>query len=461
MAFFDALGSFGDRTALITDRDTVSYARLDELAKAVGKAVPGRSLAFCLCKNDIGSIAGYLGLLQRGAVPVLIQPTVDGALLAHLTDVYKPQYIWAQEGAFPWKTLAEEAGYALTETASAADTPRMDPDLGLLLTTSGSTGSPKLVRQTYTNIQANAASIVDYLGIGPGDRPITTLPMHYTYGLSILHSHLLAGASMLLTEATLMEKSFWNMLREGQATTFGGVPYTYEMLMRLRFLRMELPSLRYLTQAGGRLGKELHLAFAQGLREKGVRFVVMYGQTEATARMSYVPAERTVEKAGSIGIPIPGGAFTLIDDRGQPVTEPETTGELVYTGPNVTPGYAGSREDLANGDERHGRLLTGDMARFDGDGYYYIVGRKKRFLKMFGSRVNLDEVEGLLKKQGWDCAVTGQDDHMKIFITAGDTAEVLDYVAATTKLNRSAFTVKKLEKLPRNDAGKLIYGELE
>ena len=257
----------------------------------------------------------------------------------------------------------------------------MYEELGLLLTTSGSTGSPKLVRQSYTNIQENAKSIAEYLKIDETERPITTLPMNYTYGLSIINSHILKGAAILVTQHTLMEREFWKFFRESEATSFGGVPYTYEILKKLRFFNMELPSLRYMTQAGGKLSPQLHKEFAEYAESHQKQFIVMYGQCEATARMAYLPAEKALEKYGSMGIAIPGGRLELIDVNGKFIEKPDEVGELVYYGPNVTLGYAQEAGDLKKADERNGRLETGDMAKRDNDGFYYIVGRKKEIFE--------------------------------------------------------------------------------
>ena len=266
--------------------------------------------------------------------------------------------------------------------------------------------------------------------------------MNYTYGLSIINSHLLVGAALLVTDKGLMQREFWQFFKAQGATSFGGVPYTYEMLERLRFFRMDLPSLRTMTQAGGKLTPELHKKFAEYAADKGKKFVVMYGQCEATARMGYLPADKAVERCGSMGVAIPGGTFRLVDVNGETVTEPYVTGELVYEGPNVTLGYAERGEDLVKGDERHGVLETGDMAQFDEDGYYYIVGRKKRFLKIYGNRVNLDEVDRLIKGhfEDIDCASAGVDDQ--------------------TGLNHAAFQVVVIDEIPKNDAGKTLYKEL-
>ena len=220
---------------------------------------------------------------------------------------------------------------------------------------------------------------------------------------------------MLLSKRGLMEKEFWNMLKEQKATSMSGVPYTFEMLHRLRFQRMNLPDLRTITQAGGKLNDNLIEFFALHAQKTGQRFFVMYGQTEATARMSYLPYQQTLNKIGSIGIPIPGGRFILMDDLGNEISEAGKSGELVYFGENVSLGYAESRDDLLLGDENEGCLATGDIAQVDSDGYYYIVGRKKRFIKIFGNRVNLDASEQLLKAFCPDTVCTGRDDRMYIY----------------------------------------------
>ena len=336
-------------------------------------------------------------------------------------------------------------------------------DLALLLTTSGSTGSPKLVRQSYKNIQSNAESIAEYLELTKDERPVTTLPMNYTYGLSVINSHLLVGAQILMTDYAMNMKKFWTFMKEHHATSIAGVPFTYEMLKKVHFFRMDVPDLKYMTQAGGKLSPELHREFAVWCAERGKKFIVMYGQTEATARMGYLSADKSIEKYGSMGKAIPGGVFHLIDVNGNEILEPETVGELVYEGPNVTLGYAREPADLARGDERHGRLVTGDMARMDAEGYYYIVGRKKRFLKIFGNRVNLDEIDRMIKEtfSDLDCASAGVDDHMKTYITdPGKTDSVRQWLSAVTRLSETAFEVLYIEEIPKNEAGKVLYNDL-
>ena len=462
------LSNYSGNIAVIDEEGrTYTYGQLARECDSLAEHVCGRCLVFILCRNEPGSLMGYVSFVNSHIVPLLLDAHLDKALLAALIERYQPDYLWLpQEMAaeFPNSRCEYSSlGYGLVKTPYEHVYPLND-SLALLLTTSGSTGSPKLVRQSYENIKANTESIVEYLQLDAAERPITTLPMSYTYGLSVLNTHLYVGASIIMTQRTLMQKEFWQQLKEFKATSFAGVPYIYEMLDKLRFFRMNLPSLKTLTQAGGKLTPELHKKFAEYARNKDKRFIVMYGQTEATARMSYLPAEKSLEKYGSMGVAIPGGKFSLIDVDGKEITEPEVTGELVYEGPNVTLGYAENGCDLAKDDERQGRLVTGDMAKRDADGYYYIMGRKKRFLKIFGSRINLDETERLIKTEfnNVDCACAGVDDKMYIFVTDGNrAADVLKFAAAKTGFNPVAFSVKCIDAIPKNEAGKTLYIELE
>ncbi len=442
-----------------------TYDQLDSHATRLAKKVGGRCLVFSLCRNEIGSVIGYVGFINNGIVSVQLNSHLEEKLLQNLIDAYKPAFIWApkdQKEHFTWaETVYKTFGYELLKTGFDKRYELYD-ELALLITTSGSTGSPKFVRQSYENICDNARSIAQYLKLDATERPITTLPMNYVYGLSIINSHFKVGATLLLTDKGLMQKEFWNFFKEEEATSFGGVPYTYEMLDKLRFFRMKLPSLRTMTQAGGKITPELHEKFAEYAKENGKNFVVMYGAAEATSRMGYLPPEKAVKKKGSMGIPIPGGKFNLVDADGNIITTPYTTGELIYEGKNVTLGYAECGEDLKKGDERNGRLETGDMAQFDDEGYYFIVGRKKRFLKIYGNRVNLDEIDRLIKSEfEIEVASSGVDDHLYIFVTDEKYAEkVKEFVVAKTKLNHVAFNVIVIDEIPKNDSGKTLYREL-
>ena len=416
------IDKYSINVAIITDAgERLTYAELASHVAQRAVELERGVLRFCLCKNDIASVVEYLACLEAGAPVVMLDANKDSETIENLRQIYKP---------------------GIT---------RCHPNLALCLTTSGSTGSPKLVRLTKRNIISNAESIAEYLQIDEHERPITMLPMYYSYGLSIINSHLIKGATILLTDKTYAQREFWNFLREQQATSMSGVPYTWEMLKRLRFFRMDLPSVKTMTQAGGKLNADIAKEFIDNAAASGKRFIVMYGQTEATARMSYLPWRAAQEKYASIGVAIPGGEFSLAED-----------GELVYRGPNVSMGYAECAEDLLKGDENHGVLHTGDMARVDEDGFYYITGRKKRFVKIWGNRCNLDAVEQIVKQVTSSCAVVGVDDLVTVFTTVdGVEQEIKALLMAKTGLNSRAFDVRKIDAIPVTPSGKIDYQALQ
>ncbi len=461
-------GRFSDRTALLADDGgQLTYGGLLAETGKLAAAVGGRCLVFSMCTNTIGSVLGYTAFIENGIVPMMLAAHMDKELLRHLISVYHPCYVWMPEEMTESFGDFEDTygayGYRLMRNPDGMEYP-LYGELALLLTTSGSTGSQKFVRQSYKNIRVNTEQIAEYLGLDENERPVTTLPMNYTYGCSIINTHLFVGATILLTDKPVLMRDFWNFAKEEAATSIAGVPYTYEMIDRLHLLtHMDLPQLKTLTQAGGKLSPELQLKYARYAADSGKKFIVMYGACEATARMGYLPADRAIEKYGSCGIPVPGGKFSLLDANDNIIQEAGVTGELIYEGENVTLGYAETPEDLSKGDERHGRLETGDMAKRDEEGFYYIVGRKKRFLKVYGNRVNLDEVDRLIKARFdyIDCASGGTDDHVCIFITDEDkAAEVKKYIVEKTGLNPKAFRVECLEQIPKNESGKVLYTEL-
>lgn len=427
------IDTYSSCLAIIADDGThLTYGDLADRVHAKAQLLQKGVLQFCLCRNDIDSIVFYLACLEANAPVVLLDAQKDEATIEHLRTIYQP---------------------GIT---------KCHPDLAVCLTTSGSTGSPKLVRLTKQNLLSNAEAIAEYLHIDKNERPITMLPMYYSYGLSIINSHLIKGATILLTDKTYAQREFWNFLRENEATSMAGVPYTWEMLRRLRFFRMDLPSVKTLTQAGGKLNADIAREYIENAAQTGRKFIVMYGQTEATARMSYLPWDKALDKCGSVGITVSGGRFELIDNQGNVIQEPNVDGELIYYGDNVSLGYAECAADLLKGDENLGRLATGDIAYRDQDGFYYITGRLKRFVKIWGNRCNLDQLEQIVKTITISCACVGVDDCVTIFTTQdGVEQEIKSLLTAKTGLNNRAFQVKKIDKIPTTVSGKLDYSAMQ
>jgi long-chain acyl-CoA synthetase len=463
---FSKLDQFLDREALIIKgSQSITYSELVYSGDKLGGKVPPRSLIINLCTNTTESIIGYVGFMRRDAVQLLVDETIDPEFLSCLINIYSPQYVY-----LPAVSSYQELGGKVVHSFQAYNLVALNPPkagdihpkLALLLTTSGTTGNPKLVRISYDNLKANTHAIIESLRLRADDRAITTMPMSYSYGLSILNTHLALGASVVLTTASVMSREFWTILKENSVTNFGGVPYFYDMLKKLKFRNLTLPHLRFITQAGGKLSSVLAEDFREICINKSIQFFVMYGQTEATARMSCICLTDYLDKTGSIGQAIPNGEFWLIDNEGNTITSHNSCGELVYQGPNVSLGFASCLNDLASGDEFNGRLQTGDLATKDQDGFIYILGRKKHFLKIFGMRINLTDVEDILKSQGYDCACAGSDDKLLIFVTKINNQEkILSIIADKTGINKSGFRVVEIDKIPRSESGKILYSTLQ
>jgi acyl-CoA synthetase (AMP-forming)/AMP-acid ligase II len=445
-----------------------TYGELAEAVARTGDALRrelGRALVFHLATNTTDSIVLYLACLSTGCPLLLLEPA-SRERLEPLLDAYDPQAILlpAAECELPASVQRGPAlptrGYRLGIRRTRDAAPTLHPDLALLLTTSGSTGSPKLVRLTASNVLSNARSIASYLGIEPGERSIQGLPMHYSFGLSLVNSHLVAGATVTLTPHSFLRPEFWETFDRTQCTSFAGVPYMYETLHRLRFEPQRHPTLRTMTQAGGNLRRDLIQHFYERCRSASCRFFVMYGQTEASPRISYVPHDRLGAKIGSIGIPIPGGHLSLASVAG---TEQQ---ELIYRGPNVMLGYAESAADLAAGDELKGTLRTGDLASADGDGFFYLEGRLKRFAKLFGRRVNLEDVERALEAR-YPIHVVAQDHDGDLLIFAAAREEPVDlsvignYLAQQLGVPPKCIRLAAVDEIPMTASGKKDYRALQ
>lgn len=443
--FVARLAAYGDAPALIAPEGTLTYAELAGRVTAAAEALgPTRRLVLLPVRPDLDSVVSYLGALAGGH-PVLLTEDRDD-LVAALTARYDPDVV------------GRDGGYGERREGTAHD---LHPDLALLLSTSGSTGSPRLVRLSGRGVQHNAQAIAEYLQIRSDDVAVTTLPLHYCYGLSVLHSHLATGAAVCLTDLSVVDTCFWDLVRRHRVTALPGVPYTFDLLDRVPFESLDVPSLRYLTVAGGRLAAEQVRRYAELGQRKGFDLFVMYGQTEATARMAWLPPDLATTYPGAIGVPVPGGSLRIDAEPGGEV------GELVYEGPNVMMGYAESPADLGLGRVVH-ELRTGDLARYNEAGLVEIVGRVSRFAKLFGLRLDLDQLERRLtadrpdRARVWctateDRLVVGVEQEMRRRGVAGRTTAA---AVEITGLPSAAVATVVLDAMPRLPTGKPDYRSL-
>jgi acyl-CoA synthetase (AMP-forming)/AMP-acid ligase II len=444
-----------DTTFLVDEARSYSYRDVFGLGDALFEGAP-RSVAVLLCDRSVATVGAYFGALRRGVVPLLLDGRTKGPALVRTIGAYAPRWVLADATAAP-------PGYApARQIGTKALFERIEPDdhplhgkLALLIPTSGSTGDPKCVRLTGANIEACTRSVAAYLDMVPDRVTVSLLPFHYSYGLSVLHNTAFVRGRMVLTEQSVLERSLWQRIEDHGVTDIAGVPFTFETLRRIRLSDKILANLVCVTQAGGALAPQLTRHFWQYFTSHGVRYFTMYGQTEASPRISYVPPECALDKLGSVGIAIPGGKVSLAED-----VAGSGEGELIYEGPNVSMGYAQTAADLAEGDCFGGRLYTGDQARIDEDGFVTIVGRRKRFIKLHGISVNLDHAESVLRDAGLDCRLVGKENGLVVCIANGDGESVRAALDQNFDFHPSVVRIERCESLPFTVSGKPDYATL-
>lgn len=447
---FDLLGGDDAATALV-DADAgreVTYAELRAEAERLGRTLgdpAGRGLVLLYAGNDLRTVLRLLAAWGAGHAVMLADPTLPEDARASLERAYEPDVVL---GPGDEQRRVEQPGDPVAE------------ELALVLSTSGSTGSPKGVRLSRGAVMANARAIASALSLDPSQRAAATLPLHYTYGLSVLLSHLAAGAAVVMTGASPVQRGFVEALETAGVTSLAGVPYTYSVLERTAFFDRPPSSLQRMTQAGGRMPPEQVLRIAERLLDGGRTLWVMYGQTEACARIAVLPPEHLHARVGSVGWPVPGGTVRI--ERGGVQVPAGEVGDVVYSGPNVMWGYCHDRHDLGRGDELRGLLRTGDLGHLDDDGCLWLSGRASRFAKLAGVRVSLDDLEALVPELG-DVAAVGDGDRVRLHVTSADPAAqkaAVRALARRLRLHHSLIVVQAHDELPRTPQGKTDYARL-
>ncbi len=476
MSFWDQLDAFGNASC-IEGEMTLSYGDVAGLADGIFSEVlrenNKKALALIVCGRDVATLLGYLGCLRSGVTTIHLPDDMSYAGISDYITRYKPQYLWCKKKLYS-EFLANEKtalyslydyalvdlrfdddgvdGYEIDENEISES--EINDELALLLTTSGTTADPKLVRLSYENLQANADSISQCLEISPDSKPITLLPFNYSFGLSVINSHLNSGSAIVFSNEGLTSRGFWDVFKALGVTSFYGVPYHYEILKKFRFTRLDFPSLSLMAQAGGRMPDSLKQEFYDLSKTKGYRFVCMYGQTEATARITYLPSSRYELKSKSVGIAIPGGVLSIKNP------DKNNVGEVHYQGANVSLGYASCTQDLVENNVNQGELDTGDFGYLDADGYLFLTGRKKRYIKVFGNSVNLDHVEKIACEISAMAAVIGRDNEIRVLTIDGQTESVKAKILSMTTIHPKALSVVAIDGLLYKSSGKIDYGEL-
>jgi acyl-CoA synthetase (AMP-forming)/AMP-acid ligase II len=450
----------------LESRTVLTYGELAELVGEFERALrcDRKALVLCAGDRDLPTLLAYLAALRLGHT-VAFLPATSEILLA-----YEPEFVVPAPGSaaglagldgLGYRPAAEmAAGTTIFARKNSQSAGEIYIDTALLLATSGSTGSPKTVRLSYSGLAGNNAAIIRALGITAAERAPTTLPLTHAYGLSVLNTHLLAGAGIVLGNRTPLSLAAWDHLIRSGATSFAAVPTTYAAFGPAHVSLLDRSKIRTMTQSGARLGDDLIMRMAQLMDRRDGRFYVMYGQTEATSRIACLDPADLPRHLGSVGTAIPGGTITIAP---APVHARAVPGEgaIHYRGPGVMLGYATSRKDLCRGAEVD-VLDTGDLGYLR-DGYLYLTGRIKRIVKVLGVRTSLDDLERMVERPGHPAAVVCGIDDVVHLVGAGDAAvheqqrrELVESLGVPSR----HVVFRPVSCLPRTPSGKVDYRTL-
>jgi long-chain acyl-CoA synthetase len=447
-------------------QDWISYGALRERVATLAKtlAAPQKQLVLLQTRNNTACVTAYLAAAMSGHAVMLVDHDTSEQQLRDIINNYRPEWLLttqllADPGDFQPQTFALQGMQCYCRNTSKVET--INPQLFLLLSTSGSTGSKKFVRLSYRNLACNIAAIIEVLKLNAEQRAILHLPLSYSFGLSVLHTLLASGGSVVLTDASMMQNDFWKLVQNRQCNLFAGVPSHFTMVQRLGLERLHVPLLKTWVQAGGKADQGLLDDFVAKLAARDGKIFVMYGQTEASPRMATLTPENYERKPGSVGQVIPGGQLSVIDDDGKPCTAGQI-GEVVYRGPNVMLGYASERLDLARGDDMHGTLITGDYGTLDADGFLTVTGRRQRLAKIHGQRIMLDEVEAIGRSIA-PCAAMDHQDQIVLLTDQRDKnmqEKLFQTITAMVHLPSQSLVVRYIPSLPLTAQGKIDYPRL-
>ena len=443
---------------------SLSYKEVIDKSNIIKNCIPKKSLILLICENKVAPIICYISAIRNNSVIIFVDIKTKIGDIKKLISSYQPTHLCIplrlNKYFGKYNSLLNIFDYQILRTNYKNNL--KNNDLSILLPTSGSMGSPKFVRISKGNLSENTKSIIEYLKIKPNEIAITTMPFSYSYMLSIINTHLEAGASIVVTDFSIMQKQFWLEYKEKNVTSLSGVPYIYEIFLKLGLKNIFIKSLRLLTQAGGKIETNTSKKIIKFCKKHKIKFITMYGLTEASPRISYLAWKYAKNKIGSIGKSIPKTTMWIESEDGKKIIKPGQIGELIFKGKNVSLGYANSINDLNKDDDNKGVLKTGDLAYFDKDNFFYIQGRKNRIAKIFGNRVNLDEIEMKMKRKNFDIACKASTKKINIFYEKKLLKnKILFNLSKITGQNKIGFELINIKKIPRTKVGKIDYSNLE
>lgn len=467
MRLFKSFKKYNKNIAIINkEYSNLTYKQVLTEADKIKKRIKKRSLILIVSENSIGSLIAYIFCIINNHVGIIIDLKTTKQNILKIFKDYQPNYIFiSKKNNSLFKKVCSEKYTFFDQSLmknKLTQEKKINKSLSLLLSTSGSMGSVKFVKLSRSNLKYNTDSIINYLKINKKDSAITNLPISYSYMLSIINTHFEVGGSIVISKYSLVEKEFWETLKNSKVTSFNGVPYTYEMLSRIDLKNIKIDTLKYLTHAGGKLEKDKLKEIIKFCKKNNLKFFSMYGQTEASPRISYLKPEFSEKKIGSIGKGIPGNKIYIMDNSGKKILKPFVEGEIICEGKNVFMGYSKNYNDLKNANEENYKLKTGDLGFFDKDGFFYITSRINKLAKIFGYRIDIGALENLMSQKGYKVACLSDNKKIFIFIEKKyNKTDLINAISKITNLNIGSFELIKLKYLPRTSNNKISYNELK
>ncbi|HOW42769.1 MAG TPA: class I adenylate-forming enzyme family protein [Candidatus Omnitrophota bacterium] len=471
---------YSDNQAVIYQKERLSYAELESLSdfmacQLLDRGVRKADRVGLLLENSPLYVIAFFSVLKAGAVVVPINTQLVTRELESIISDCQPSMIITDDShkqsldTFKDISIFSVSSIRYTPVASLQSIPAKESDPAMIIYTSGTTGKPKGVMLSHRNLVANAESIVDYLKLSSSDSMMVILPFYYSYGNSLLTTHIMVGATLVIDNRFVFPNVVLETMEKEKVTGFAGVPSHYAILLRKSALRnYKLTSLRYVTQAGGGMPASMIKEFTEVVPH--AQFFVMYGQTEATARLTYLAPEHLRSKLGSIGKAIPGVELDVLNEQGQPVQNGEV-GEIVARGNNIMLGYWNAAEETGKVKRKEG-LWTGDMAKVDSDGFIYLISRKKEMIKSGANRISPLEIEDVVSRLPGvvECAAVGVPDEIlgesiKLCVVKNGVPLTNNDILLHCKQHLAPFKMPKevafVASLPKTSTGKIKRSELK
>ena len=445
----------------VTSNKYLYFNDVASFKNKISKIIDNKCIVFLIYENNLDFISIYLSILNLNIVPLILNERIHKSFLDKLEKQYKPRIIF-----YPNKIYLKNRFKSFSEYYSIRilkkEKFKIDKKIALMISTSGTTGSSKNVVCSYNNLTNVSKSISDYLTIKKNDKPLMTLPMNYVYGLSVFNSHLYKCATMSIISENFLNRDFWKLIEKNKISTFPTVPYQLEILDKIKFNKFNLDHLKYLTVAGGNTPNKLLRKIYEICKINKIKLYCMYGQAEATSRISYLNPKYLPKKLGSIGKAIPRGKIYLIDKKNKIISKNYTKGQLVYSGKNIMLGYSNSFADLKSFPNKIKKLFTGDIGYKDKDNLFYISGRQVRDMKIFGNRINLDELENLLNNYGYNCRCVDGKSFIKVFFNKKNKKkQILKVLLKLLNINLMSYRLIYIKDFPLGPNKKVNYSALK